>query len=221
MNDKFDLYDVLGVLIPGSIVLGLVCVTFPEIAARFSAPQFPEAFSVICLIALAFLVGHLIQAIASMFEPLLYWTWGGRPSERALQKGLGDRYLPLDTAQRIRTKLAGVVGAKASDRSLFLYAMQKAETSGNSRVAKFNGLFAYHRAMLMLIAVGLVLLLSSMGLGTLKRWPLSEKVQTTIAGVVLLVIMWFRSKQRGFYYVREVLSTAERVIDSGSAKPTS
>lgn len=221
MNDKFELYDVLGVLIPGSIVLGLVCVTFPEIVARFSTPRFPEAFSVICLIALAFLVGHLIQAIASICEPLLYWTWGGRPSERALQKGLGDRYFPLDAAQRIRTKLAGVVGAKASDRSLFLYAMQKAETSGNSRVAKFNGLFAYHRAMLMLIAVGLVLLLSSMRWGTLKQWPLSEKVEITVAGVVLLVIIWFRSKQRGFYYAREVLSTAERMIDTGSAKATS
>lgn len=218
MNDKFELYDILAVLIPGSIVLGLVCVTFPALVSRFSTARFPEAFAIICLIALAVVVGHLIQAIGSIFEPFLYWTWGGHPSERALQKGLGDRYLPLDTAQRIRAKLAGVVGARASDRSLFLYAMQKAETSGNSRVAKFNGLFAYHRAVLMLITIGLGVLLSSMKWGALRQWPLSEKLEIVLAGAVILIVIWFRAKQRGFYYVREVISTAERIIDTESEK---
>src|SRR5438874_7524089 len=114
MNDKFELYDILAVLIPGAIVLGLVSVTFPETVARFAPVGFPPAFAVICLIAVATFLGHLIQAITSLLEPFIYWSWGGRPSERALHAGLGTRYFPADTGRRIRAKLSRVVGDAAS-----------------------------------------------------------------------------------------------------------
>jgi hypothetical protein len=218
MDSKFELYDVIGILIPGAIALGLSCIAFPDVANRFSTAGFPQAFSVICLIAVAMLFGQLIQAVASLLEPLLYWTWRGRPSERALKRGLGNRYFPIDSAQRIRAKLARSLGTGVSDRSLFLYAMQRAETSGNPRVARFNALFAYHRAMLALIVVGLVLVITSMRWGAIARWPLGEKTVIVAAIVALLLITWVRAKQRGYYYVREVLFTAERLID-GAASP--
>jgi hypothetical protein len=218
MDSKLELYDVIGILIPGAIVLGLTCIVFPDVATRFSTAGFPQAFSVICLTAVAIFFGQLIQAVASLVEPLLYWTWRGRPSERALKHGLGDRYFPIESAQRIRAKLARILGAGVSDRSLFLYAMQRAETSGNPRVAKFNALFAYHRAMLALVVVGLVLVLTSMQWGAIAQWPLGEKIAMVTAVVALLLTTWVRAKQRGYYYVREVLFTAEGLID-GSTSP--
>ena len=187
---------------------------FLTVVTHFGAVTFPPAFAVICLVAVAAFLGHLIQAITSLVEPFIYWTWGGRPSERALNEGLGARYFPADAATRIRAKLAGVVGKDASDRSLFLYAMQKAETSGNSRVAKFNGLYAYHRAIVTLVLIGLAVVLASMRWGTVKHWSMGEKIEIIAVGLLLLAVFWFRAKQRGFYYVREVLSTAERIIDS-------
>jgi hypothetical protein len=220
MNDKFELYDILAVLIPGAIVMGILSVTFPEAVTRFTPMRFPNAFAVIWLVAVATFMGHLIQAITSLIEPLIYWTWGGRPSDRALHSGLGMRYLPVDTGKRIRAKLIAALGKTTSDRSLFLFAMQKAETSGNTRVAKFNGLYAYHRAMLTLVLVALAVILASMRWGRAQQWTIGEKTEVVIAGVLLLLIFWFRAKQRGFYYVREVLSTAERLIDTaaGSTK---
>src|SRR5687767_653543 len=101
----------------------------------------PEAFAVIGLTAVSILIGHLVQAIASLIEPALYWTWGGRPSERALDAGLGDRIFPADTGARIKSKLATSVGGTPTSRSLFLYAMQRAESSGSSRVTRFNALY--------------------------------------------------------------------------------
>src|SRR5207253_7300371 len=105
----------------------------------------------------------------------------------------------------------------ASDRSLFLYAMQKAETSGNSRVAKFNGLYAYHRAMLALVLISLGVILASMCWGMMKGWTWRDKIGIVAVDILLLVIFWVRAKQRGFYYVREVLSTTERLLDAGGA----
>ncbi len=125
MNDKFELYDILAVLIPGGIVLDLVSVTFPTVVTHFGAVTFPPAFAVICLVAVAAFLGHLIQAITSLVEPFIYWTWGGRPSERALNEGLGARYFPADAATRIRAKLAGVVGKDASDPLYFFTRCKK------------------------------------------------------------------------------------------------
>jgi hypothetical protein len=214
MTDKFEFYDILSVLIPGTLLLALMSVGFPALAVRFAAVKFPEAFGVICLVALAVFMGYVVQAISSLIEPLLEWTWGGRASEKALRDGLGTRYLPADTAKRIKQKLAACVGSAESHRSLFLYAVQRAETSGNSRVAKFNGLYAYHRAMFTLLFIGLVVLAAAMRWGGLSQWPTQEKIETLVGGVVLLLIIWRRAKQRGFYYVREVLLTAEHLIDS-------
>jgi hypothetical protein len=217
MTQKFELYDVLGILVPGIILLSLIAVSFPGILTASSGIGFPAAFTVICLTAVAAFLGQLVQAIASFLEPVFDWSWGGRPSERALKEGLGTRYLPADSANRIRAKLAKAVGDTASDRSLFLYAMQKAETSGNSRVAKFNGLYAYHRAMLALVLISLGVILASMCWGTVKHWSWREKIGIVAVDFLLLVIFWLRAKQRGFYYVREVLTTAERLLDAGIA----
>jgi hypothetical protein len=169
------------------------------------------------LTAVAAFLGQLVQAISSLLEPVFNWTWGGRPSERALKRGLGTRYFPADTANRIRAKLAKCVDDAVSDRSLFLYAMQRAETSGNMRVAKFNGLYAYHRAMLALLLISLCVILASMWWGTLKHWFWQDKVGLVAVDLLLLAIFWVRAKQRGFYYVREVLSTTERLLDAGGA----
>ncbi len=216
MSEKFEFYDVLGILVPGAMLLGLIVVSFPLTSSAFASVEFPEAFAVICLIAVAAFLGQLVQAISSLLEPVFNWSWGGRPSERALDKGLGERYFPVDTARRIRAKLASIVGERATNRSLFLYAMQKAETSGNARVAKFNGLYAYHRAMLTLVLIALAILFASMCWGTVRHWPLGQQLEIMIAGIFLLFIFWLRARQRGFYYVREVFSTAERLIDNGA-----
>lgn len=214
MNDKFELYDVLGIIIPGTLLLALTSVAFPSLTARAGTVRFPDAFAVIILLALAVFVGLLVQSISSLIEPVLNWSWGGQPSDKALKNGLGVRYLPADTATRIRHKLAAKVGSQATDRSLFLYAMQQAETSGNTRVAKFNGLYAYHRGIFTLILVGILLLLAAMQWGAISQWSTGDKVGTVVASAALLLLVWHRTKQRGFYYVREVLSTAERIIDS-------
>ena len=128
------------------------------------------------------------------------------------------RYFPADSAHRIRAKLAKAVGDTASDRSLFLYAMQKAETSGNSRVAEIQRTLCIppcNARVCVLISLGVIL--ASMCWGTLKPWLWRDKIGIVAVGLLLLIIFWLRTKQRGFYYVREVLSTAERLLDAAVA----
>jgi hypothetical protein len=220
VSDKFELYDVLAMLVPGTLLVALLPIVFPTLALRADAAKFPEGFAVFCLVALAILFGLLVQAISSLVEPVFDWTIGGRPSERALKDGLGDRYFPARTAARIRAKLAARVGPDSENRSLFLFAMQKAETSENSRVSKFNGLYAFHRGILTLTLLAILLLVLSMFWGGAVDWSLYEKSATFTGVLALLLLFWNRTRQRAYYYIREVLLTAERIVDSQSAAPT-
>lgn len=223
MTDKMDFYDIMGMLIPGFLLVLVLRVGFPSISSLVTPSGVPDAFVVLALTAFAVFLGQTILAISSAVEPLLYWTWGGRPSDRALSTGLGERYLPVDTVTRIKTKLEHAVGQTSGGRSLFLVAMQQAEKAADSRVPQFNALYAYHRSLLALVLVSLVLLALSILWGAASAWSWNEVGSAAGVGLVLMCLLWYRTKQRAYYYVREVLLTSERILTdkvAGSAKAT-
>lgn len=218
MVDKFEIYDIVGILVPGVLVVAAVPLAFPAVAAQAAAAEFPEGFGLLALTALSVFVGYLIQALTSLIEPTLYRTWGGRSSEIALTKGLGDRYLPLDTGTRIRAKLLAVTSPDASDRSLFFYAMQLAESCETSRVRQFNALFAYHRALIVLTLVAIIFYYASFRGGFAAGLTRTQNIFVSLLLATLLLLFWYRTKQRGFYYVREVLLCAERQLAGSTTK---
>jgi len=216
MIEKLDYYDILGVVVPGSLATCWVWICFPSVSVIMPSEGFPATLDIVASLALVVFIGHIIQTVGSLLEPGVYRTWGGRPSERALGEGLGDRYLPKDSAVRIRTKLARAVGAETSERSLFLHAMQLAECAGNARVQRFNSLYAYHRGLLTLTIIAFVVLVSSLLWGIAAAWGCGWKWIGVVGIVALLALTWHRARQRAYYYVREVLLTAERVLDGGA-----
>ena len=211
MLEKLSYYDVVGIVVPGTLLVGWIPICFPMIPSLSEVITFPEAFAVVVLLALVLFVGHLVQALSSFTEKLLYVTWGGRPSDTALEKGLHN-YFPKDSALRIRGLLEDKIADEASAHSLFLYALQHANSAERSRVSTFNGLYAYHRVLLTLIILALLLFLVSRFWGAVATWTTVEFVVSLVLMVLLLFLMWYRAKQRAFYFVREVLLTAERVL---------
>lgn len=212
MTDKMEFYEIMGVIVPGSLLVLVVPVAFPALATLLAPSSFPDAFKVIVLIALAIFFGQAILAVGSLLEPPLHWTFGGRPSDRALEAGLGPRYLPPDSAKRIKARLAEATGPGASERSLFLYAMRVGEAAQGSRVSRFNGLYAYHRSLLVLLLASLSVLASSLIWGAASSWTWQQAAVATAVLLALVALFWYRTKQRAYYYVREVLFTAEHVI---------
>ncbi|HUT60204.1 MAG TPA: hypothetical protein VNA25_20350 [Phycisphaerae bacterium] len=213
MLEKLDYYDALGVLVPGSLATCWVWICFPSLTGLVPSNGLPTPLQVVASLALVVLIGHIIQTLGSLLEPCIYRTWRGRPSDRALLEGLGDRYLPRDSAVRIRAKLAQAVGEDSCHRSLFLRAMQLAESAGDARVQRFNSLYAYHRGLLILALIAFVLLVFSLQWGAAATWACAWKCVGVVAVLAILVLTWHRAKQRAYYYVREVLLTAERVLD--------
>jgi hypothetical protein len=217
MQDKFDIYDVLGVLVPGVLIVCTVPLAFPDIAKAIADAALPDGFAFVGLTAASVFAGYFVQALASLIEPILINTWGGRASERALSDGLGDRYFAASDGARIRAKLVPLATPDAANQSLFYIAMQQAENSGSSRVARFNALYAYHRALIVLTLSALALFIFSFWGGLASRLTWRQDISILVVLGLLLTLFWYRAKQRGFYYVREVLLCAERHIPSRTA----
>jgi hypothetical protein len=214
MTDKIDYYDIVSHIIPGTILMSWIPVCFPSILA-IAVPKYPEAFATFALIALSLFVGQLVLAISSIVvEPLLYRWWGGRPSDQVFTKGI-EKFSKEDAA-RVRAKLSVRVGGQASDASLFLCAMQLSESATDSRVPKFNGLYAYHRCLTTLVLICSLLFLFSFQGGLAASWSLLTNIAAIAAQVILLGLVLKRTHQRANYYVREVLLTAERILDQSS-----
>ena len=218
MTDKLEHYDIFGTVVPGILLLCWVGICFPSVAHTAPMLNFPDAFNVMALVALAIFLGQLLQGVGSLLEPAIHRAWGGRPSDRALAGGLG-RYLARDTAHRIKKKLQTAVATEATDHSLFLFAMQRTDAAKVGCASRFNSLYAYHRALLVLMSVSSVLLVASRIWGAVATWPLCRFVMVSVGIALLLMLVWRRTKQRAFYYVREVLLTAERVIDEMQNQP--
>ena len=212
MTNKLSAYELLSSLIPGILLLAWIPVCFPTMPQLFSGTGFPSAFVVIALTALALFLGQLVHALASLIEPLIFKTWGGQPSDKALKTGL-RKLFPQDSAERIKARLLQAVGEGTSDHSLFLYAMQRAEADELGRARAVNTLYAYHRSLLVVTLLATAMLLVSMCCGAIALWTTSQKVSAGILIVLLVLLIWYRAWQRAAYYVREVLLTAERVLD--------
>jgi hypothetical protein len=81
MVEKLEIYDLVGIAVPGVLVVAAIPLAFPSIAAQVATVKFPDGFALLALSALSVFIGYLIQTLASLVEPILFKTWGGRPSE--------------------------------------------------------------------------------------------------------------------------------------------
>lgn len=220
MLERLNLYDLLSTLVPGALFVSVVVTLFPELAVPVRAAGLPSEFSVVALLAVSLLAGEVVQTLGSMLEPALFRVFGGRPSDQALAGKLASRYFPRDAATRIKAKLAKRVGGEASSRSLFLTAMNLAESTQESKAATFNAQYGHHRAITTLFILTLGFLIASRNWGAARTWGCSHYWVLASSCLGLLALFARRTWQRGVYYSREVLFAAERLIDSVAATGT-
>jgi hypothetical protein len=212
MLERLNLYDILATIVPGTVLVTVVAALFPSVARPFHGIGFPDEFALVALLAAAMGAGLSVQTVGSMLEGRFFKLFGGMPSDLAFAGRLGDRYLPRDAATRIKATLQKRCGPTAKPRALFLHAMSIAESSADSKAAAFNAQYGQLRAVFTLFLLILVLLGSSRLWGAVAAWRATSF--WTIEGLTALLTVLFawRTWQRGAYYVREVLLTAQRLL---------
>lgn len=103
----FDPYEVIGIIIPGTVIALLVAVEVPLFRSLLGGQGMTVGdFGLFVLVAFVF--GHLVQALGNLFEPAI-WLGAGLPTNHVLtpQQAL------LSPQQRIslEAEVAGMEGA--------------------------------------------------------------------------------------------------------------
>ncbi|HFA47706.1 MAG TPA: hypothetical protein ENJ95_01665 [Bacteroidetes bacterium] len=224
---QFKIYDVLASLIPGTLVLGIILITVLTTCdsrdALINHMASVKDFSAIItsmFLVVSYIIGYIVHALGSWFEPFLWFTWKGRPSELLLKN---------------KTKRLGVVGAEAILKHLVDYcssknivinnideltrndyrilfqvaktiAYSKTDGSIKERMTEFSNSYIFSRNILISI---FVVFISSI------VWVISGYIAWWVILVLFVIqlLLWFRCRDKAIYYSREILTAAYYLND--------
>jgi len=184
---NFKAYDILSSLIPGFLLL-LILLTALKIGY--------DKDLIIAYTAVAFLLGYLINTASSWMEDVYFFTWGGKPSNNLLS-GKGTWKVNFYHSEQVRNLLKSeTTNPEPTNDELFSIAMRNVTGLKDSRIDDFNSLYAFSRSLLTTVLSGAVILL----IQNYYDWRYYAVLTPA------LLVTWLRSKQRGYYYAREVLN---------------
>jgi hypothetical protein len=210
LAEKFELYDVFGVIIPGLVSVGFIYAFSYWTGHDITIPTMPDVLQVFVLAAVAVVLGQAIQALSSILEPFYFWTWFGRPSDRALQgRTRISQAFANELKGRFTTYILKGANRVVADHEIFMCALSICTHKSLGRVARFNSLYAYHRALTTLLLVATLTTLAIIYFVE-PNPPMAWRIFFIELGITLL--FWYRTRQRGIYFADEVLRIADLEI---------
>lgn len=182
---NFKAYDILSSLVPGFILI-IVMLDFFDL-------EYNNNY-VVAYTAIAFLLGYLMNTVASWLEDIYFFTWGGKPSNRLLD-GKSIWKVKFYHGAKAKAFLQGETTANTNATNDELFSIAMRHSNGNTRVEDFNTMYALARVLLTTVLIAGIFLL----IRNYQDWRYYLVVVPTI------FIAWLRCKQRGYYYAKEVL----------------
>lgn len=198
---QFDFYEFTGILVPGVVSLMGVLLLFPDVFR----PDFIKDFSVGGLglfVVLAYVLGHLVQAIGNVVEAAWWKLWGGMPTDWVRTKP--DRLLAPSQVAALGKLIRERLGLEETEitnstRSQWywltcqIYA-QVSNAGRASRIDVFNGNYGLNRG----IAAGLLAVISVALLNSPTNWAF-------IGGMgIAVALALYRMHRFARHYAREL-----------------
>ena len=211
---SYTYYDLIGHLVPGTVLLGFVVVVAKWLGWNTSSCSLSWAETLGFGSVLAYIAGILVQGISSWFEPKLHQAWGGKPSVKAIEKALEDK-AGTSANGRYVAALAGyfkIESPEKNPQTLFALAKDLVNRKALGRSELFNSMYALFRAML---TVAVLVSLSSPILLVADAWDwwftanwLDLWAAAFIGGIVLAFVVYRLAKDKAYDYVNEVIAMA-------------
>lgn len=162
--------------------------------------------------------GYFINAIGSFFEDSYYQIIKGKPSDKLLLLKAGQnwtgcnrvKFYEANTAiSRLRMELND---PQASTEKMFSCAMRKVNSCGTNRVSIFNAQFAWSRTILTTVLIADVIFIIH-AISILfscfiydKWYSILYLLPTSVILLILSLVSFYRFREYGYYYAKEVLS---------------
>ncbi|KUO64810.1 MAG: hypothetical protein APF83_14140 [Lutibacter sp. BRH_c52] len=188
---NFKSYDILSTLVPGFILL---LVYLPFLGFIYNKDY------VVGYTAIAFGLGYLLNTLGSWLEDFYFFTWGGRPSCNLLN-GKSIWKIKQYNHSVLKVNLESkTVNPNPDNKELFSIAMRHAFSQKDTRMEDFSNGYAFARTMLTCsLLISIVILINYY-----NDW----RAYLTI---IIVLIFWYRAKQRGYYFSKEVLQVYSKI----------
>lgn len=195
---QFKYYDTLSALITGTVLLFVL-----SLATEYDI----QGTNVVILLAMAYILGYILNAVSALLEPVFYWIMGGMPSDRLLtspkprRRGKMHNYTGFgrvrfyDYEKAIKYLKEELADDNVNTRKMFCKALSYSNADNNTRVPDFNAQYAFSRVILTLVIVSATALAPQY----YQLW------WAWLIVVVIILLTGHRCKERGYYYAREVL----------------
>ncbi len=184
---NFKTYDFLSALVPGFISL---------FAVQFASGLDYDKDYIIAYTIAAFFMGYILNTLSSWFEEFYFWSWSGKPSYNLLN-GKGIKKVKFYEWREVKEMLIEEAGNEmACNDQLFGIAKRHANNEKDTRINDFNAIYAFSRVMLTTVILSLIFL----------WFDYHNNWQYYAISLPLLFIIWQRSKERAYYYTKEVLN---------------
>ena len=218
---QLKLFDIFSSVIPGALVL--CCVFFTSIANQLQPELIEQKISIYkdvsailtaVFIVASYLTGYIIHAIGSWIEPILWKTWGGRPSQIILSNnsprlGLGNEtnsilnWLKSQSSDSRLTSLENMDLKPEDFRHLFQVAKNLALKKGSAnfikRMEEFNNSYVFSRNIL-------VAFLITFFCASYLAWNKIMVISFPVLLLFSVIIVWWRARDRAIYYSREIMA---------------
>ncbi|RJQ35154.1 hypothetical protein C4568_01545 [Candidatus Parcubacteria bacterium] len=202
MDSKLPLYQWLVALIPGCVFLFSTYILLHYFGRLPPLALFQnEAVATFAFLAAGLVTGEALQALSSVCEPVMVWTWGGRPSTILARQEKQNAPFAV---------LRGRFGEQLSEEDLFQCAMALCNHKALGRSENFNMLYGYARSLF----VGTVLLgLITLGLMLVTGNYSAFAISVFVCELLVALLFWARAKKRGMAFASEIVSQAVLAIE--------
>ena len=194
---KFDAYEYIGVIVPGSILIATISLLYPDMT-----PVFKESLSLGDLgfiLVLSFVAGHLVQAGGNLYEGLVWAPTGGMPTgwpAKEKSRLLSDNQLTR-LEQKMETDLGTSRSALSNGRGPMREIYVRIRQDGNiNRIEKFNRNYGLMRG----IAVAFLISAILVAITDISQWRIALLLAAACA------IATYRMVRFGTHYAREVFA---------------
>lgn len=200
---SFDFYEFAGVLTPGAVVLYAVSLIIPEVAPFFAAKEFTVG-DLGLFVILAYVAGHLIQAVGNLLEKVFWKPFGGMPTNWLLRTD--QELLHAAQVKKLTEQLHGLLGVglekplpDLSVREWFPITRQiyaaVAAAGRAQRIDTFNGNYGMFRGIASAFVFAAVLNL-------FVHWPRGWPTSLALTASSALAVV--RMHRFGVHYGREL-----------------
>jgi len=184
----FSLYDILSKVIPGGLIFFALILVFP-----IPKDQLGEATSLIAV----YILGYFVETIASLVErPIIFKLFGKNPAVKLLEGGK-FLHISLDRKEKLNEIIERDFKEIKDDKlSLFSTFYDVVTKKDYKRVNHFLEHYILSRNILVSFFIGGIIYMS-----------FNFNLTILIFFLVALIFLFLRTKQRNYYFAKEVISS--------------